>query len=392
MLKKFLIYHLIPFSISLFLIVIIVISISFSNSIEKHVVIEGQQIKTKGWYSRIEGNEAELNYISSIKNKNQITVFGSSEFSDSPYCPYNFLPDSLGLQTMGVGHAFHQSLSILCELLAVDKDVDSSKICIILSPGWFATEGTNTSAFIEFVRPNFLTQIINNKNISSIYKEHIGEYIYNHQSEIDGISNEMEILRDYYLSEQGNLISKSISKIRNHLKKSYPTKTIEYKEKLTFLETKIWNGDYHVLSKKLQNEFVSKITTNNIYVYDEYYTTYLLDDNGKERKGNISEVDITNNTELNDFKILVQYLKSKNVNCSFVIQPLNPYCNMGLENNNKLISVITQTLSENNIPYFNMYLTTTDNYEPGTLKDIMHLGDYGWMKINMFLANLYHEN
>jgi poly-D-alanine transfer protein DltD len=38
-----------------------------------------------------------------------------------------------------------------------------------------------------------------------------------------------------------------------------------------------------------------------------------------------------------------------------------------------------------------MHVNTKEDYEPGVLKDVMHLGSYGWMKINMFLEKQYHE-
>jgi len=39
-----------------------------------------------------------------------------------------------------------------------------------------------------------------------------------------------------------------------------------------------------------------------------------------------------------------------------------------------------------------MYAPTKEAYDPGVLKDVMHLGDYGWMKINYFLDSLYYEH
>ena len=88
-----------------------------------------------------------------------------------PYASYNFLPDSLGIPALGIGHAYHQELSILSALLAAGKKVDGSKVCIVLSPGWFYPGGkTIPQAFIEFVRPNFLNSIINDKSIDEKYR------------------------------------------------------------------------------------------------------------------------------------------------------------------------------------------------------------------------------
>ena len=42
-------------------------------------------------------------------------------------------------------------------------------------------------------------------------------------------------------------------------------------------------------------------------------------------------------------------------------------------------------------PSLNMYVPKKEDYQPATLKDVMHLGDYGWMTINEFLMETYHE-
>ena len=94
---------------------------------------------------------------------------------------------------------------------------------------------------------------------------------------------------------------------------------------------------------------------------------------------------------MNDFRMLVKYLKYKNADCSFIFQPLNPYYYPALDSLNKLTDTITNILARNKIPYLNMFVLDRESYEPGTLNDVMHLGDYGWMKINYFLDSLYYE-
>lgn len=391
MLKKVLILHLFPFLAAMVLVGAVLYFLSESPKENKRL-IEGVQERTRGVLPNLtEGNQAEIEFISSIKNKQQVTILGSSEFSNSPYCSYNFLADSLGIQAMGLGHAYHQNLSILCELLAADEYVDDSKICIVLSLGWFSTEGTNSSAFLEFVRPNFLTRIIQNNNIDPLYKQHIGKYISNHRSEINGVSKDMKTLENIFKKKT----SKVNSLLSEYIENSFPNNThnvLSYKTKLTYRKPKKGEGDYLLLSETLQKKFVSEITTNNIYVYDEYYLKHLLDEDGKQRKGSVPNISLTNNNELDDFYLLIKYLKSKTTKSSFIIQPLNPYYYAELEKYNELVETLTNVLDKNNIPYLNMHVATKEDYEPGALKDIMHLGDYGWMKINLFLDSLYNEN
>ena len=393
MLKKVIYLHFVPI-IAAVVLVYLCLFLFINQNIKRVSVIGGDQEKTRGFHANlIKGDQSELDFISSIKNKKQLTIFGSSEFSTTAFCSFNFLPDSLGLQTMGIGHAYHQNFSILCELLAADEYVENSKICIIISLGWFSTGGTNTKAFLEFVRPNFLKKIISNTNIGFEYKKHIGSYINDHSEEIDGLTKEMDFLRDDFLSHSETKFGllKKKDQLRQYLK-SAANSTVEYKPKLTFTESEKWNGNLNALSKKAQHDFVSKITTNDIYVYDDYYTKYLLDEEGKEKRGSISKVNLSKCNELEDFLLVVKYLKSKNADVSMVIQPLNPYYYSGIDNYNDLVDTLSIILDDNEIPYLNMYIDNKSDYEPGILKDVMHLGDYGWMKINSFLMKLYYES
>jgi len=399
MIKKLFLFHLVPFTLAGLLIcgALIWISACTATYCGSTYIISGEQVRTKGVYDNlIYGDQAELDFIASLKNKNQLTIFGSSEFTDAPLCSYNFLPDSLGIQSLGIGHAHHQCFSILCELLAASEYVAKSKICIVLSPSWFHTYGTNTEAFAEFVRPHFIEKIVHEKSIDNKYKIAIGKYIHEHRNEFTGISNGMAFLKDEYCLAEGNwldFINASLhKKLVSMHQNSFPIQNIIYQPKLKNMERKEWVADKNKTMQGLQQTFLASITTNKLYVNDEYYNLYVKDADGIEAIGEIKEIDFDNNQELEDFKLLVDLLVKKNANCSFVIQPINPYYYQYADRNIPLIDTLTKILDKHNLPYLNMYAPTKEAYDPGVLKDVMHLGDYGWMKINYFLDSLYYEH
>jgi D-alanine transfer protein len=85
-------------------------------------------------------------------------------------------------------------------------------------------------------------------------------------------------------------------------------------------------------------------------------------------------------------------VNEQNMDAAFIIQPVNRFYYEGTENYQALVSAITNRLDERSIPYFNMYVSDTASYDKGTLMDVMHLGDYGWMQINEFLVEQFLEN
>jgi len=404
-LKKISLFHIIPFLLAC-LTFYLVYFLIFSNLIDKHVnieqlktkVISGKQVKISGKYGNLsETDQAELEFVASIKNKNQLTLMGSSEFSYTPYATYNFLPINKNYQIIGIGHAHHQNLSILIELLATHKENENTKIVFFVSPGWFEGKGTNSEAFIEFAKPNLLNRIANNTAINQKYKSYIGQYIDSRLNEFEGVSKSMTYFRDIFISNQNKYLSSN--KFEQYIKTNFSgtkTKTViqdvDYQPELSINNSKNVKINYDSIASQLQTEFIANIDSNSIYVYDEYYNKYLIDDNGEEKFGNIDKPNIKTNEEYRDFKLLVEYVTERKMNASFIIIPYNPYYYRNTEIYLPLIDSLTTLLDNNNFPYYNLYAGDTLNYEPGTLKDVMHFGDYGWMKVNKYIDSLYYGN
>jgi D-alanine transfer protein len=399
MLWKKLRLHFLSFLAALFLCSLMLLSLYLSRGTSSisAKIISGKQQTHRGVYYNLLGSENdELEFMASLKNPNQLTIFGSSELSSSPYCSHNFLPDSMGIPAVAFGHAFHQSFSILCELLAGYEFLKNSKICIVISPSWFSTSGTNTEAFTEFVRPNFLKIIACNSAIDLKYKIAIGNFIEHHRDEFSVMTNTMNYYCDmYHRSSRFNseFVSAHIRLLMQKIHAcNFEIENVVYDPIISqpnYSESKKFTPDY---LKMMQQDFLSKITNNNIYVNDEYYQQYLLSDSGTTRRDSISIVDLKSNQEMEDFKLVVDLLAEQNANCSFIIQPVNPYYYEHAERYQPLVDSLTNLLDSKNFPYLNLYVNDKKDYEPGILNDVMHLGDYGWMKINIFLDSIYDEH
>ncbi len=402
MLNKIFAYHILPiisacliFYVSYFVFISNLIDSNVNNADTMSVVISGKQTKLSGRHGRlIDADSLELDFIASIKNTQQLTLMGSSEFSEKPIVCYNFLPERLGYQMMGLGHAHHQSLSILIELLAAHPENFKSKVVFFISPGWFDTHGTNSEAFVEFARPNFLNRIAGNDSIALKYKKHIGKFINLRYEEFEGVSNSMNYFRDLYLSNDQNSFSLNhfINQNFSGSKSKQVFPTVNYDIELSYMTEKEYLPNFDTVAEALRQEFLQKSTNNNLYVADDYYTQYLIDENGEERFVILEEPEITNNLEYQDFKLLVDYIAERKMEASFIIIPFNPYYYRNTDIYLPLIDSLTQTLNDKNLPYKNMYVSDTSQYIPGTLKDVMHFGNYGWMEVNKYIDSLYYGN
>ena len=332
----------------------------------------------------------EVELAANLQDHHTITLMGSSEMTNLPYSSYRLLPDTMGVSVFGFGHQHHQSFAIYCELLALKEYIKDSKICIILSPGWFESSGTNIEAFLEFVRPNFLKRIALDTSVSLASKLVIGRYINQNYELIDDPNIGLDYFNNLYVFQHIPKFNDFFETNTNSIQKVsyiYENK-VEHKIKKTSLIQKYaWNSQLSTL----QTDFKNKIKSNKRFINDSYFKTYIEQVGGTAKKGNFDVLDISKNQEYLDFKCLLKLLKKENCQASFIMQGLNPLHYQNLSHFDPMLEQIKSDLKACEFPLHNQFTSKPNHYEPGTLTDIMHLGNYGWLKINRFLINTYEK-
>jgi D-alanine transfer protein len=380
-------FHIIPIILSLICIYTVYTFIGKVGrvNVEKLDGVQSETPRIQANYSN--GVQGEINFVASLQNKNAICFLGSSEFGNDKmkYFPYDFLKDSLNMNVFAFGHAHHQCFSMYTQLLAAKDQLQNANVCIILSPSWFITEGTNIEAFLEFVPEHFLKRIIHNPSVTRDEKLAIAEYIYKHFDLINKPTLSLSYFYDLYkyknypfLERWVNLYKTRISDVRYNIQ--ILPKTTPLKSNKTLIR------------ENLKHDYLKGIKSNKIYVNDEYYSLYLSNSEHPYEKAIIEDELFKNRTEFNDFKLLIKLLKDNNCKASFIFQPLNNYHYQGLEKFTSLKKDILLTLKQNNFPLLDMFSLTKDEFEPGVLNDIMHTGDYGWSKINQFMYTTYYKS
>lgn len=334
-------------------------------------------------YSLKDGVNAEHNLYLSLREKKGVTLLGSSELtSKSEYIPHIFATNNLNLRVSSFGHAYIQSYAMYSALLAYRNEVKNANICIIVSPGWFDTDGTNIEAFLEFATPNLLERIIKDQGVTLAEKQEIGNYLHRNKyliaspgRRINYFINLFEyqdfpILNDYFRNRKSEFA------------------TIQYPESnISIPSRKTIDVNWEKKFNELKEQFANNVHSNKMFINDEYYEEYLK----KDYKHAEFSVLKSDNQELKDLYLFVDYLKKNGANVSIIIQNLNPYHYEKLERFNPILTKMTNYLDKNDVPYLNMFTADSKDYIPGTLDDIMHTGHLGWMKINKFLVDTYGE-
>lgn len=322
----------------------------------------------------------------------KIVLFGSSElvfYPNQKFLPQNYFNNDLKLPLRVQGNEGQQSFAIMSQLAACDNELvrDNAKVVVLLSPSWFTgsyDNGLKMPKFLEYMYPGMMNKLYFQSESDDKYKLLISDYI---KKNIAQIKDPNFIYKDSFYDLKSDYLDNKFKQIiiENFDSKDNNPKNIDYKNP---------NLDYESL--KLEAKSITIPPKNNDYgINDEYYERYIVKQIKKDNFpfGVIVSPDINQNQEYNDFLVLLEYLETYKIKALFVMQDLNPYAFANnREEANKLMQIIKSKVLEHNFEYLDMWSNKKEDYEIGTLTDIVHMGELGWVRINQAIINHFMKN
>ena len=322
----------------------------------------------------------------------KIVLFGSSElvfYPNQKFLPQNYFNNDLKLPLRVQGNEGQQSFAIMSQLAACDNELvrDNAKVVVLLSPSWFTgsyDNGLKMPKFLEYMYPGMMNKLYFQSESDDKYKLLISDYI---KKNIAQIKEPNFIYKDSFYDLKSDYLDNKFKQIiiENFDSKDNNPKNIDYKNP---------NLDYESL--KLEAKRITIPPKNNNYgINDEYYDRYIVKQIKKDNFpfGVIVSPDINQNQEYNDFLVLLEYLETYKIKALFVMQDLNPYAFANnREEANKLMQIIKSKVLEHNFEYLDMWSNKKEDYEIGTLTDIVHMGELGWVRINRAIINHFMKN
>ena len=319
----------------------------------------------------------------------KIVLFGSSElvfYPNQKFLPQNYFNNDLKLPLRVQGNEGQQSFAIMSQLAACDNELvrDNAKVVVLLSPSWFTgsyDNGLKMPKFLEYMYPGMMNKLYFQSESDDKYKLLISDYI---KKNIAQIKEPNFIYKDSFYDLKSDYLDNKFKQIiiENFDSKDNNPKNIDYKNP---------NLDYESL--KLEAKSITIPPKNNNYgINDEYYDRYIVKQIKKDNFpfGVIVSPDINQNQEYNDFLVLLEYLETYKIKALFVMQDLNPYAFANnREEANKLMQIIKSKVLEHNFEYMDMWTYKKEDYEIGTLIDIVHFGELGWVKTNQKIVDYF---
>ena len=319
----------------------------------------------------------------------KIVLFGSSElvvYPNQKFLPQNFFNNDLKIPLRVQGNEGHQSFVILSQLAAFDnkKVRQNAKVVVMLSPSWFtgsSDNGLTMAKFLEYMNLGMMNKLYFEGQTQDKYKFLISDYIQNNISYIKEptfiYETTFKEIKDEYIN---NKIKKFI--IEKFDEKYVKSQDIKYvKQDLNF--------------DNLKNEAKSIETSssnNKFGIQNEYYSKYIEPQIAKNNFPFeiVIPPSLEKNEEYQDFLDLLNFLDSYKIKPLFIMQDLHPHIFIkNRENANLLMETIKSKVLEHNFEYMDMWTYKKEDYEIGTLTDIVHFGELGWVKANQKIVDYF---
>jgi D-alanine transfer protein len=120
-------------------------------------------------------------------------------------------------------------------------------------------------------------------------------------------------------------------------------------------------------------------------VRDDYYQQYLAPLYSPARN-EFADVDPITRAELGDLSRVMALLQKRKVHAYFVIQPFNPKLILDVERFDPVVAAITGMCARYRMGCLDLYSIP---FEPGMLRDDMHLAELGWALADQGIAEYF---
>ncbi|WP_059379479.1 D-alanyl-lipoteichoic acid biosynthesis protein DltD [Achromobacter sp. PD1] len=307
-----------------------------------------------------------------LRTGDRLVILGSSELTsnDLRFVPYRYLADELQMPVLAYGHSGFQSLGMQLVLAAMAEDLSpASRVVVMLSPGWFDGEGgLGPDEFKEHANP-LLPRLLRQP-------EGRAEVVRWLQAKGDaGVAWSMA-------AEQAYVFRQRLVDLWAPAAHAAPAPEREREGPPAAARVVDWEA----LAAEAQGAEQALMGGNRYAVRDEFFNKYLrsIPEGGKTA---YLPQPLTGRDELRELDALMALLRQRGVNAFFVMQPLHPLVFKDLDRFGPVQREVAALCQRYAMRCMDMYSAP---FEVGTLRDVQHLGELGWLRVNQKIAEVFY--
>jgi D-alanine transfer protein len=350
-----------------------------------------------------EGKEAVENLAdidSALRFGKTLVVLGSSELTmgGMEYIPYHFVPRTLHIPVLAYGRGYFQSFGIYGLLGAtVDALSARTRLVLVVSPGWFDQPDIPLDSFVRNFPPPVLALAAENPEL----RELMHLYVKRHFEQFDRRSR----LIDAFAADRedaGASAGANITLWRAALENRF---FVARARVLALLSTRGEESasrriadppaqdreQWERHAERARDRELSLMRSNSHSVRDDYFAEYLknMPPEGIDYFHDaLDRGAVTDNAEFSMLKKLLLFLQSRGVKALVVMAPLNPLVYKDAARIRPLAQALSTLCEGTGMQYFDM---TASEFAPGTLRDGMHLGELGWVRVDRWISTYWQS-
>lgn len=343
------------------------------------------------------GNSYLLKHLA---GENTITVLGSSELSsdeDTPYYPFNCFR-SEKLNALRVGRGGCQSLVHAGIIGAMGEKLEDRKAMLIVSPQWFTKEGIKKEEAAAFISPDIFEEVLRNNKISEKSKDTFAKRTLSILIGSEETKKTYDSLKRIYDKYQKKGLKDRILLTAENYKSQWHYKK-HILEELRGKDTSGFKQEETNPELPAKEEMLKEAagragikSSNNTYeVQNDYFNEYM-----KPRlsslKNSQKDVDYSDSVEYEDLKLFIKMAKAQNIDIKLVSIPLHgkwsDYTGFSKEKRERYYENIRILAKDKKVELLDY---SDHEYDPYFLKDIMHVGEKGWVYIDEEIQKFHNQ-
>lgn len=355
--------------------------------------------KTELIYYNADQRNSCLEGMETVLTNNAIPVFGSSELSaedDVAYPVSLFRNGASDYNMVLIGRGSMQSLHHAINVGAMAPIISNKKVVLILSPQWFTSSHLASEAYASRFSERMYSELMKNSSISRQTKQEITERVKTLLVTDPKQLARVEKYESVYLNHSVNVIEHIEMKLYDsfmHIKqKSILANHIDKLQKNENEPISVDDIIFGDLMNAATEAGKKACTNNDLFIYDEYYDTYVRD--SREANKNVNAgASYLESPEYDDLRLFLNICKEVGIEPLIVSIPVNgrwyDWTGFSKEERQSYYQKIRNICEEAQVSLCDF---SDKEYEEYFLKDIMHLGWKGWVYLDEAVYKFYKKN
>lgn len=351
------------------------------------------------WYNTYK--DLSYNAISQNLKEDSVLVMGSSEFRHgrkTVYHPKNLFKNS-DIKLVTVGGPFNQTLFHTIVFGAVEPELKSKKVVLLVSPTWFKKTGITKSDYaLRFSESEYIA-FMENKDIPKSTKKYVAKRTEELLSENDSLCYRVKVINSVNLDNQDGTKRLMYGFVRRHamdkdritIGAAMKFMKLEKPESRLFINFKSDPVDWERLSDEARKN--SKPFVENPFYMDKKSWNGKFKKICKRSKDSHLNDNYNNSPEYDDLKAFMEVAKANNIKVKLIILPVNgrwyDYTGMTADKRN----VVNQNVEKLANKYGANYSSLSQyDYTKYITRDAVHPWNEGWVRIDEKIVKFINDN